>query len=182
MAVICTEPSAALMFRQDYADLIDDVDIPLLAANTVELMQFLGELHRQGRLRTDFRVIDAGVGHHVPCHMKALGSASGASLLALIPGLRVFPIDVSCSGMAGTYGLKTDNYATSLVAGRPMLDELGRPQALFGAAECSSCRMQMEEGAGKRTLHPVQYLALAYGLLPGVEQRLKEPLPELLLR
>jgi len=30
MQVICTEPSAALMFRQDYADLIDDVDIPCL--------------------------------------------------------------------------------------------------------------------------------------------------------
>ena len=26
--------------------------------------------------------------------------------------------------------------------------------------------MQMEDGAGKRTLHPVQYLALAYGLMP----------------
>ena len=182
MPVVCSEPSAALMFRQDYADLIDDVDIPLLSTNTVELTQFLGDLHRQGRLRTDFRPIDAGVGHHVPCHIKALGAAAGPSLLALIPGLRVYPIDVSCSGMAGTFGLKTENYATSLAAGAPMLAELRRPQALFGAAECSSCRMQMEEGAGKRSLHPVQFMALAYGLLPEVEQRLKEPFRELLLR
>ena len=63
-----------------------------------------------------------------------------------------------------------------------MLEELRRPQALFGAAECSPCRMQMEEGAGKRTLHPIQFMALAYGLLPEIEQRLKEPLRELLLR
>jgi Fe-S oxidoreductase len=182
MPVVCSEPSAALMFRQDYADLIDDADMPLLAASTVELTQFLAELHRQGRLRTDFHPIDAGVGHHVPCHIKALGAAAGPSLLSLIPGLRVYPIDVSCSGMAGTFGLKSENYATSLAAGAPMLEELRRPQALFGAAECSSCRMQMEEGAGKRALHPIQFLALAYGLMPEIEQRLKEPLRELLLR
>ena len=27
----------------------------------------------------------------------------------------------------------------------------------------------MEEGTGKRTLHPVQYLAFAYGLMPELE-------------
>jgi FAD/FMN-containing dehydrogenase/Fe-S oxidoreductase len=182
MIVVCSEPSAALMFRQDYADLIDDVDVPLLAAHTVELTQFLAHLHREGRLRTDFRNIDAGIGHHIPCHIKALGPAAGPSLLSLIPGLRVETIDVSCSGMAGTYGLKADSYETSLAAGAPMLAELRRPQALFGAAECSSCRVQMEDGASKRSLHPVQYLALAYGLLPEVEDRLKEPLRELTLR
>ena len=42
--------------------------------------------------------------------------------------------------------------------------------------------MQMEEGAGKRTLHPAQYLAYAYGLMPQIEDRLKEPLREMLLR
>jgi FAD/FMN-containing dehydrogenase/Fe-S oxidoreductase len=182
MTIVCTEPSAALMFRQDYADLIDDVDVPLLAQHTVELMQLLAERHRQGRLRTDFRPLDAGVGHHVPCHIKALGPPAGPSLLALIPRLRVHTIDVSCSGMAGTYGLKAKNHATSLAAGAPMLAELRRPQALFGAAECSSCRMQMEDGAGKRSLHPIQYLALAYGLMPEIADRLKEPLRELTLR
>ncbi len=182
MTIVCSEPSAALMFRQDYGDLIDDVDVPLLAQRTVELTQFLADLHRQGRLRTDFRPLDAGIGHHVPCHIKALGPAAGPSLLGLIPALRVHTIDVSCSGMAGTYGLKADNYATSLAAGAPMLAELRRPQTLFGAAECSSCRMQMEDGAGKRSLHPIQYLALAYGLMPEIADRLKEPLRELTLR
>jgi len=182
MPIVCSEPSAALMFRQDYADLIDDIDIGLLADHTVELMRFLSDLQQDGKLRTDFRPIDAGIGHHVPCHIKALGAAAGPAVLSLIPALRVFPIDVSCSGMAGTFGLRSDNYQTSLTAGAPMLEELRRPRALFGAAECSSCRMQMEEGAGKRSLHPVQYLALAYGLMPEIENRLKEPIRELLLR
>jgi Fe-S oxidoreductase len=100
----------------------------------------------------------------------------------LVPGLRVRTIDVSCSGMAGTYGFRADCYETSLAAGRPMLEELSRPAYLFGSTECSACRLQMEDGTLKRTLHPVQYLALAYGLLPAVAQRLREPIGEWLLK
>ena len=84
--------------------------------------------------------------------------------------------------MAGTFGLKAANYAVSLAAGRPMLDELRRPRVLFGSTECSTCRMQMEDGGGKRTLHPAQYLALAYGLMPDLARRLHEPIRELVLR
>jgi Fe-S oxidoreductase len=119
----------------------------------------------------------------VPCHLKALGRpAAGPLLLALIPGLRVHTIDVGCSGMAGTYGLNAENYATSLEAGRAMLDELRRPRVLHGSTECSTCRMQMEDGGGKRTLHPAQYLALAYGLVPELARRLHEPIRERVLR
>src|SRR5207253_7882499 len=135
-------------------DLLDDCDAATVAGQTVELCSFLWDLHQKGRLRTDLRPLDLGVGHHVPCHIKALGAAAGPLLLGLIPRLRVHLIDVSCSGMAGTFGLGTDHYETSLAAGAPMLRELGRPLALFGATECSSCRMQMEDGARKRTLHP----------------------------
>jgi Fe-S oxidoreductase len=104
------------------------------------------------------------------------------ALLSLIPGLRVGTIDVSCSGMAGTFGFKSDRYDVSMAAGRPMLDELARPAYLFGSTECSACRLQMEDGSRKRTLHPAQYLALAYGLAPAVEGRLREPVGEWVLR
>jgi FAD/FMN-containing dehydrogenase/Fe-S oxidoreductase len=171
--IVCSEPTAALMIRQDYLDLLDDADARYLAAHTVEFTHFLGDLHRQGKLRTDFRSLPMSVGHHVPCHIKALGHPPAApALLALIPELRVHTIDTSCSGMAGTFGLSAANFATSLEAGRPMLTELARPRILFGSTECGSCRMQMEQGAGKRTLHPAQYLALAYGLVPEIARRL----------
>ena len=75
--------------------------------------------------------------------------------------------------MAGTYGLRAENYATSLAAGRRMLIELERPRVLFGSTECGACRMQMEQGSDKRTLHPVQYLALAYGLVPAIGRLLR---------
>jgi Fe-S oxidoreductase len=181
--IVCSEPTAAYMLRRDYLDLVDDPDVQLVAERTIELTSFLWDAHRQGKLRTDFQPLPFTVGHHVPCHVKALGQPpAGPKLLALIPGLRVQTIDVSCSGMAGAFGLKAENYDVSLEAGRPMLQELARPRILFGSTECSTCRIQMEDGAGKRTLHPAQYLALAYGLMPELARRLREPIGELVLR
>jgi Fe-S oxidoreductase len=181
--ILCSEPTAALMLRHDALDLLDDPDAALVASRTVECTAFLWEMYLQGLLRTDFNPLPIAVGHHVPCHLKALGGAPrGPDLLALIPGMRVRTIDVSCSGMAGTFGLQAANHAASMEAGRPMLEELSRPGVLFGSTECSTCRMQMEDGAGKRTLHPVQYLALAYGILPELGRRLHTPLGKLVLR
>jgi FAD/FMN-containing dehydrogenase/Fe-S oxidoreductase len=174
--IVCSEPTAALMFRHDAANVLDDPDVKLVADNTMELTAFLADLHRQGRLRTDFHPLDLSLGHHVPCHLKALGlGVHGPDLLELIPSVRVHTIDVSCSGMAGTFGLKARHYEDSLAAGAPMLRELNRPSVLFGSTECSACRIQMEEGSGKRTLHPVQYLALAYGLVPEIASLLRKP-------
>jgi len=179
--IIASEPSAAMMLTQDYLDLFDDGDTRLVAEHTRELGEFLWHLHERGALPADFAgPLDVQLGHHVPCHIKALGGTpAGPKLLGLIPGVRVHTIDKSCSGMAGSYGLKKANYLPSLAAGKPMLDEMRRPRVLFGSTECGSCRMQMQHGSGKRTMHPIQYLALAYGLMPELGERLLKPLGRL---
>ncbi|HVK15239.1 MAG TPA: FAD-linked oxidase C-terminal domain-containing protein [Gemmataceae bacterium] len=175
--IVCSEPTAALFFRQDAFALSPDPDVKLVADHTIELSSYLWSLHLQGKLKTDFRPLNLAVGHHVPCHVKAMGAgAAGPRLLELIPEFQVNKIDLSCSGMAGPWGLNAANYESSLMAGRPMLDELGRSENRYGSAECSSCRLQMQEGTGKRALHPVQYLALAYGLMPSLADRLKRPI------
>jgi FAD/FMN-containing dehydrogenase/Fe-S oxidoreductase len=177
--IVCSEPTAAVMLRQDALDLIDDPDAQLVADHTVELTTFLWRMHEEGRLRTDFRPLELSLGHHVPCHLKALGAGvHGPALLSLIPGLTVNTIDVGCSGMAGTFGLQAKNFAVSLAAGKPMLDAMSGADIGLGSTECSTCRMQMEQGSGKRTLHPIQYLALAYGLMPEITRKMREPLRE----
>jgi Fe-S oxidoreductase len=182
MSIVCLEPSSALMLRHDYGEFLDDVDARLVGAQVVEFTEFLDRLDRAGRLRIDFRPLRAVVGYHIPCHLKALnGPIAGPDLLRRIPELRVRTLDVSCSGMAGTFGLEERHQTESLAAGEPMLRELRRTEITNGAAECSSCRMQMEEGGGKRTLHPAHYLALAYGLMPELAERLKKPMSPLVL-
>lgn len=177
--ILCTEPTAALMLRQDALDLLghDHPDAKLVADQTVEWTSLVWEHLEQGQLRTDFKPLPISVAHHVPCHLKALHPhAHGPELLSLIPGMRVRTMDVSCSGMAGTFGLKASNYDVSLKAGQPMLEQLRRRDVQFGSTECSACKLQMEDGASRRTFHPAQYLALAYGLMPELWTHLKQPI------
>ena len=42
-----------------------------------------------------------------------------------------------------------------------------------GVTECSSCKMQMEQGTHVPTLHPLKLLALSYGLMPEIQKRLQ---------
>ncbi len=176
--VVCSEPTTAITVKVDYPSLFDDEDTRLLADNTKELTSFLWELHQEGWLRTDFtQRVELTLGHHVPCHLKALGPEPAApALLRLIPGVRVVTIDRSCSGMAGTFGLKATTYEASKRIGQPLFQELAHADIKLGSTECGSCRLQMQDGSRKRTLHPVQYLAYAYGLLPKLERKLRRPL------
>ena len=178
--VVSSDPTAVATIVQDYPNLFDDEDTRLVAEHTQELTQFLWKLHGAGRLRPFPTERSWRIGHHVPCHIKALGEEpAGPKLLRLIPGTSVETIDRSCSGMAGTFGLSTAGYDLSMVAGRAMLEAVKSADIRTGSTECGSCRMQMQDGARKRTLHPVQYMALAYGLLPKFEKRLTKSLGKL---
>jgi Fe-S oxidoreductase len=177
-AVVAADPASVITIVQDYSLLLDDDDTRLVANHTQELTAFLWAMYEHGWLRTDFqKPLPFAVGHHVPCHIKALGGEpAGPKLLRLIQQMQVHTADVSCSGMAGTFGLKADSYERSLAIGQPMFDAVKASGAKYGSAECGGCRMQMQEGTGLRALHPVQFLAMAYGLLPAVEKKLKRPL------
>ena len=81
--------------------------------------------------------------------------------------------------MAGTFGLQRRHYRASLRAGWDLISRLRDPGILAGTTECSTCKMQMEQGTNKPTLHPIKILALAYGLMPEISALLTTPGGEL---
>lgn len=167
--IVTTEPSAALCLNQEYPALLDDDDARTVAENATEACTFLWQLHRSGKLALNFKPVDAVLGYHQPCHLRALDVGSpGENLLRLIPGLRVRRTADSCSGMAGTWGIKRDNFRNSLRAGWPLIASLRDTRLQAGTTECSTCKMQMEQGTTKPTIHPLKLLAYSYGLLPDV--------------
>jgi FAD/FMN-containing dehydrogenase/Fe-S oxidoreductase len=182
--IVVTEPSTALCLTHEYLNLIDDDEARLVAAGTVEACTYLWRLHQNGNLQLDFQPVNAALAYHMPCHTKALlagasphGSltvapAPAENLLRLIPALGVQRMDKGCSGMAGTYGLKRVNYRNSIRAGWDLISHMRRPEIQAGATECSACKMQMEQGTHKPTLHPFKVLALAYGLMPELAEKL----------
>ncbi len=169
--IICTEPSAALCLRDEYPALLDNPDTEVVANRVIEAGAFLMQLHQAGQLQTDFDELPVRVGYHTPCHLKALKSGTALQeLLHLVPGIDLVSLESGCSGMAGTFGLSTENFETSLLIGRDLIEHMRHPNFVIAATECSSCKLQMEQDAAVPTLHPIKLLAAAYGLLPRVKQ------------
>jgi FAD/FMN-containing dehydrogenase/Fe-S oxidoreductase len=180
--IVCTEPSATLCLTREYPQLLDDDDARLVAAHTSEACTYLWKMHTLGKLQLDFKPISTVLAYHAPCHLKALEVGTpGANLLALIPGLQVHRIEAGCSGMAGIYGLLQKNYRTSLRAGWGLISRLRDPEILAGATECCTCKIQMEQGTTKPTIHPIKVLALAYGLMPALSNFFATPGKELVV-
>jgi Fe-S oxidoreductase len=176
--VVCSEPTAALMLRHEYIKLTDDLDAELVAANTMDVGQYLLGLDARGQLPRPREPLHARVGYHQPCHLRALNIGNpGLDLLRHVLELDVEFINRGCSGMGGTYGLARDRFWTSLRAGRGLLRRLRDSDIEIGSTECGACRIQMEQGLTKRTLHPIKLLSLSYGLNPSLRQHFKEPKP-----
>jgi Fe-S oxidoreductase len=130
-------------------------------------------MHQEGMLRLDLQPVSATLAYHAPCHLRALGvGLPGENLLRLVEELKVERVERGCSGMAGTYGLKRENFRTSLRAGWGLIAALRDSAYQAGTTECSACKMQMEQGASKRAIHPLKVLALSYGLMPEISEHL----------
>jgi FAD/FMN-containing dehydrogenase/Fe-S oxidoreductase len=167
--IVASEPAAALCLSHEYPQLLDDDDAQFVAQHTTEACSYLWKMHTLGALRLDFKPVNTTLGYHAPCHLKALQVGTpGKSLLSLVPGLQVLSVEEGCSGMAGTFGMLRRNYRGSLRAGWPLISRLRDESIVAGTTECSACKMQMEQGAAKATIHPLKILALAYGLMPEV--------------
>jgi len=141
-----------------------------VAAHTHEACDYLWRLQEAGNLALNFQPLNLTLGYHQPCHLRALEVGSpGENLLRLIRGVEVRRIERGCSGMAGAFGLKRENYRASLRAGWGLISAMRDPAIEFGTTECSACKIQMEQGTTKPTIHPLKILAYAYGLMPEIK-------------
>jgi Fe-S oxidoreductase len=169
--VVASEPTAIVCLQKEYPKLLGEEDARQVAAHSSEVCSYLWNLHTIGKLQLDFKPLNTSLGYHMPCHLKALEIGTpGKNLLKLIPGLTITPIEEGCSGMAGTYGLRSSNYRASLRVARGLLHRIRKEDIQAGTTECSACKMQMEQGTTKPTIHPIKLLAYAYGLMPQVRE------------
>lgn len=169
--IVSLEPSATLCLQHEYPALFDNEDTRLIASHSWDAGRYLWNMHKSNQLELDFKPQHISIMYHQPCHLRAIDSEQpGMQLMKLIPGMQVLTADAGCSGMAGTFGMKRENYRTSLRIGWNLISKMQQTTAHVGSTECSACKLQMEQGATKPTIHPIAMLAYAYGLMPEVEE------------
>jgi len=162
--IVVPGPTCSYMLKQEYPWLDGSEDSRLVAAHTRDLCEYLMGLHVEGKLDTAFTRNPGKVAYHLPCHLRAqnLGTKS-ADLLRLIPGARVEVIE-RCSGVDGTWGLKREYYELSMKIADPLFKgiDAARPDRI--ATDCPLAALQITQGTGQASRHPVQIIAEAYGL------------------
>lgn len=168
--MVTLEPLSAVCIGREYLWLQNDPDTRLLAENVTDIHFFLQELLQNRELALDFSPVPLSIAYHLPCRTLVLARQShlekspAQELLELIPQMKVSRLERGCCGLAGPSGMKKENHAMSLRLGVPLFLALREPIYDYGATECSFCKMQMEQGGGKKVIHPLKLLASAYGL------------------
>ena len=162
--VVVPAPTCSYMLKREYPALLQSDHAQKVAEKTFDICEYLMALHAAGKLDTNF-VRGAGqVAYQIPCHLRAqnIGFKS-RDLMQLLPNTSVHTIE-KCSAIDGTWGLKQQYFDLSLKVAEPLLREIRESKPNVTVSDCSLAGLQIEQGLGSKTSHPIQLLERAYGL------------------
>jgi Fe-S oxidoreductase len=171
MPVIGLEPSCILGFRDEIPAIIPGEASRRLAAHAVLFEEFLAREAEAGRLKLALRPVARQALLHGHCHQKAFGAMGAVeAALKLVPGLLVETVDSSCCGMAGSFGYGADTIDVSLAMGELSLLPAVRKAAsdTLVVADGTSCRHQINDGAGRQAIHVARVLAMSVAAARGI--------------
>lgn len=150
--LVVLEPSCCSVFRDEILDLFPKrEDAKRLASLTLTLAEFLEKHAPQFELPKLQRT--AIVQGH--CHHKAvLRTKSDRHILEKL-GVSYEVLESGCCGMAGAFGYEQEKYAISQACGeRVLLPRVrGASEETLILADGFSCREQIEQATGRKTLH-----------------------------
>jgi FAD/FMN-containing dehydrogenase/Fe-S oxidoreductase len=159
------EPSAILVFRDEYPDLADKLlrdEAIALGKNSVVLDEFLMREIKAGKItKASFTLAAKKVLYHGHCQQKALEGTEPARFVLSFPeNYKVEEIPSGCCGMAGSFGFEKEHYELSQKVGELILFPAVRnaSEDTIISASGTSCRHQILDGTGKKALHPAEIL------------------------
>jgi Fe-S oxidoreductase len=161
--VVVPGPSCSLLMKNDYPDLLQSEAASRVAGATRDLMEHLYQMARDEKLDRGFTRPLGRVAYHAPCHLRAQNVGLRArDLLARLAGAEVTLVD-ACSGVDGTWGMQARFHAESLKVAAPMLRRVAEAEPDHIATDCPLAALRIQEGLGRRAVHPVVLLQQAYG-------------------
>lgn len=163
-AIVVLQPTCGYVMKQELPWLEPGDGARVVAGAAVDLGEYLMSLHEKGKLDTNFKNSPGKVFYHLPCHLKAqnIGYKS-RDLLAMIPGTQIEMVE-RCSGMDGTWGMKRQYFEESLKVARRLFSGIEEFQPDRVCSDCALAGLQIEQGTGRKAVHPVEVLCDAYGL------------------
>ena len=162
-SVLSVEPSDAVVFQDEYRDLLDGDAVERVSANTFGVCEYLDAYG----LVEDITVESAGesLAYHGHCNQKAMNSDHHAVGVLRRAGYAVDPLETGCCGMAGSFGYEAEHYDLSQAIGEALFETVAASDAETVVAPGTSCRTQLGDRPGEsRPPHPIEKVA---GALDG---------------
>ena len=164
LPVIGLEPSCLFTFRDELPALLKGEVVDALAANALLFEEFLAREQKDGQLKLSLGPLPKKALLHGHCHQKAFDTMGVVeSALRLIPQLSVETVELSCCGMAGSFGYHTTTIDVSRKMGElSLLPAVRRATAdTLIVADGTSCRHQIYDGTEREAAHVARVLAMS---------------------
>jgi Fe-S oxidoreductase len=171
-AILTAVPSCTLMFKQELPLIFpDDPDVTMVADAMFDPFEYLVLRDKDGLLKKDFKRPLGKVSYHIPCHgrVQNVGQKTREAL-EWVPETSVNTVE-RCAGHDGTYGVKSEFYASSMKIGKPVFRQMAQAEPDYVASDCPIAGRRIlqgmeESGEARRAKkeHPLTLLRMAYGL------------------
>ena len=158
--IVFTSASCGYAFMHEYLGLFPNSEpVKTIVASSHDIHDFLGKIIVEGGHTASFNPLRKSVAYHAPCHLKTQKNKYGPmDLLRLIPDLKLLKIQDSCCGIAGTFGMKKENFDLSMEIGSRLFSEIERVRPDVVLSGCGTCQIQIHQGTGVEVIHPITLL------------------------
>lgn len=165
--IIVGESSCAAVIRDHYPSAVGSTEAGAVADRVVDIVEYLALLESDGRLKTEF---SGDVPETVVCHLacRTRSTELGDRTLALLAltGAQITAV-TGCSGAGPPSSIDHGDPAIRHRHARELGDGLNETAAETTVGTCCRADLVIAERAAREPIHPVEYLASAYGLGDG---------------
>ena len=158
--ILGLEPSCLLTLADEWPELVPCPETQAITRRVHLAEGWLAKQAEAGKCRLELKPGSAACVYHGHCHQKALGAQPPTvAALRKVPGIQLDVLDAGCCGMAGSFGFETGHFELSeKIAGLSLLPSLKKAPDATVIASGTSCRHQIHDLAGRKAVHPMEYL------------------------
>ncbi len=161
--IVVPGPTCSLQLKQEYPELLGSEDARRVAENTLDLGEYIFGVAAAKKLDREFPKRLGRVAYHLPCHLKAQNIGFRSKQILGLAADEVVMVE-ACSGVDGTWGMKSRFYDESLKICEGLIRGIEAAQPDHIATDCPLSALRIEEVMGRPAVHPLVLLRDAYGL------------------
>jgi Fe-S oxidoreductase len=164
--VAVCQPTCGYVLKYDYKDYVGGPDADLVAERTTDAAEYLMAVHKgdDTELSTEFPgEVPSTTTYHAPCHLRARNIGLKSRDLMKLTGTKLTLV-AKCSGIDGTWGLRAENLEMARGVAKKMATAIDKADGDAVAGDCSLANGGIELETGQTPIHPLSFMARAYGL------------------